>query len=135
MDDLDFPSPSDPVPDHMPLNVTGRLTRTTTIVEILKFCSPQACFLCGREHFPIPAGNFGEMVHTNLCRKCRMKPDVQELKRLEVQRRLANSDMPMMPMTQVPSHVVIDSLSKEVVEQTKKDPTFTKRLLRKMVKP
>lgn len=124
----------DPIPDDFGgLLITGRLSATTTVTEILEFHSPRPCFLCGTEHFPIPARTYGETPLTNLCRQCRRLPNAQELKHLEVQRRLASSDMPLIPQTQVPRQLIFDSLSqasKDAVLDPKK--SFTKQLMRRL---
>lgn len=127
----------DKIPDDFGgLMITGRFSASTTITDILAFHSPRPCFLCGTEHFPIPARTYGEVPHTNLCRECRRLPNAQELKHLEVQRRLANSPIPMMPQTQVPRQLIFDSLSsltqadKGAVLDPKK--SFTKGLLKRL---
>lgn len=125
----------DKIPGDFPggLLLTGRFNASTTITDILAFHSPRPCFLCGTEHFPIPAKIYGEVPHTNLCRKCRSLPNAQELKHLEVQRRIANSDLPMQPMTQVPKTLTFDSLSKadkDAVLDPKK--SFTKQLMKRL---
>ena len=127
--------PHAPLPDDFPggLLLTGCFDATTTVTDILEFHSARPCFLCGTEHFPIPARSYGEVVHTNLCRQCRRLPNAQELKRLEVQRRLANSPFPIQPQTQIPKTITFDSLSqtdKDAVLDPKK--SFTKQLMKRL---